>query len=210
MSRIRDSVKDQLPAVMLTLLSIVQALALEMLWTRLHEVDALYQPGWPAATLWAQMAANFGGIIVIWVVYVSTVMRFRWVPAISDSVYPFFIGIGELVLIETSGPELVGVWFLIMALIFAVMNWVSHHTLRRARLEPENEWFFRHVGPARFRDFRAAAAIVAVLSGYGVGALLLDAPAVVNLAAVLAVNALLLRQLFEASAFWERSVQSVD
>jgi hypothetical protein len=65
-----------MPAVLLTLLSIVRGLALDLLWSRGTELAFLDRPGWVAALLWAQMAANLIGIIVIWVVYVSTVMRF--------------------------------------------------------------------------------------------------------------------------------------
>jgi len=201
--RIRERVKDHLPAVLLTLLGIVQALALELLWSLVQELDALYEPTLLAATLWAQIIANFIGIILIWVVYVSTVMRFAWLPAIGDSVYPFLIGVGEFILIETSRPGFLGVWFLQMALIFAVMNWVSHHTLRRARAEEENAWFFQNVGPAALSDFYSAVAAVAGLSASGICLIAFEAPAFVRLAAVLTVNLLMLWQLYAAKRFWD-------
>ena len=58
-------------------------------------------------------------------------MRFRWVPVTVDSVYPFLIGLLEFLLIETLGPEKLGLWLIIMAMVFALMNWVSHMTVRR-------------------------------------------------------------------------------
>ena len=203
MKRIRERVKDHLPAVLLTLLGIVQALALELLWSLLQELDVLYDPTWLAATLWAQIIANFIGIILVWVVYVSTVLRFEWVPTIGDSVYPFLIGVGEFILIETARPGFLGIWFLQMALIFAIMNWVSHHTLRRARAEEENDWFFQKVGPATFRDFYPATAVVIGLGGCGVFLIAFEAPAIVSLAAVLVVNLLMLWQMYAAKRFWD-------
>ena len=210
MKRIRERVKDHLPAVLLTLLSIVQALALELLWSLVQELDALYEPTWLAATLWAQVTANFVGIILIWVVYVSTVMRFEWLPAIGDSIYPFLIGVGEFILIETARPGLLGIWFLQMALIFAVMNWVSHHTLRRARAEEENAWFFQKTGPAAFSDFYPAIAVVVGLGGLGVYFVAFEAPAIVSLGVVLIVNLLMLWQLYAAKRFWDRTFKDSE
>ena len=210
MKRIRERVKDHLPAVLLTLLGIVQALALELLWSLVEELDLLYEPTWLAATLWAQIVANFSGIILIWVVYVSTVLRFEWIPSVGDSVYPFLIGIGEFILIETVRPDGIGIWFLQMALIFAVMTWVSHHTLRRARAEEENAWFFQKVKPASLSDFYSSAAAIVGLSGCGIGFIAFETSAIVNLMAVLLVNLLMLWQLFAAKRFWDRTFVDPD
>ncbi len=205
-NEVRQRVKHHMPAVLLTLLSIVQALALELIWSRGTELAYLDQPGWVAALLWAQMAANLIGVIVIWVVYVSTVMRFSWFPTISDSVYPFVIGIGEFVLVETTRPGTLGFWFLQMAVVFALMNWVSHHTFRRARAEPENDWHFRGTPRARLRDFYPAIAVVMTLGVGGLAFLVFDLHPAIGLFAVLVVNLLLLAQLRAAKGFWERSL----
>jgi hypothetical protein len=202
---IRERVKDHLPAVLLTLLSIVQALALELLWSLLKQLDVLYEPTWLAATLWAQIIANFSGIVLVWVTYVSTVMRFEWLPTIGDSVYPLLIGVGEFILIETTRPGFLGVWFLQMALIFAVMNWVSHHSMRRARAEEENAWFFQNLGQATFRDFYPATVVVIGLGGCGICFVAFETPPFVSLAAVLIVNLLMIWQLYSAKRFWDRT-----
>lgn len=208
MNEVRERVKHHMPAVLLTLLSIVQALALELLWSRALELAHLDQSGWIAALLWAQAAANLVGIIVIWVVYASTVMRFSWMPSIGDSVYPFIIGIGEFILVETTRPDTLGFWFLQLAVVFALMNWVSHHTFRRARMEPENAWHFRDMAPAGLRDFYPAIAVVLTLSLFGLVILAFDVPAAVRFVAVLAVNLLLLAQLRAAKGFWDRTLGS--
>ena len=210
MNGVRERVKHHMPAVLLTLLSIVQALALELIWSRGTEIASLDQPGWIAALLWAQMAANLVGIVVIWVVYVSTVMRFSWLPTIGDSIYPFIIGIGEFLLVETARPGALGFWFLQMAAVFALMNWVSHHIFRRARTEPENDWHFRDVPPARLRDFYPAIAVVLTLGVVGVTFLVVDLHPGIGLVAVLAVNLLLLAQLRTAKGFWERTLSMDD
>jgi hypothetical protein len=108
MKTIRDRAKEHLPMVLLTLLSIVQALALELLWSYVRESTYLFEMTWTALLTWIQVGTNFIGIVVIWIVYASTAMRFRWIPTTSDSVYPFFIGLLEFILIETLAPAYMG------------------------------------------------------------------------------------------------------
>lgn len=204
-SRIRARVKDHLPGVLLTLLSIVQALALELLWSHLQEARYLYEATWQAAIWWLQVFANFLGIVVIWVIYASSAMRFRWVPTVSDSVFPFVVGVGEFLLVATLGPAYLGVWFLAMAGIFALMNWISHISLRRARQDPENEEFFSRVAPATLRDFFPAMASVLSLAAFGGYFLFAPGSLPVVVAGMLLVTALLLLQLYAAGVFWERT-----
>lgn len=47
-----------------------------------------------------------------------------------------------------------------LALIFATMTWISHRTMRRARLDGENDEFLARQEPATARDFYPAFTIV--------------------------------------------------
>ena len=80
---LRTRAKDHLPTVLLTLLSIVQAFSLELMWAHVTTHDDLYR--WSFITLlsWVQIFATFLGVLVIWLIYASLVMRFRWVPTTS-------------------------------------------------------------------------------------------------------------------------------
>lgn len=194
-----------MPSVLLTLLSIVQALALELLWSYVREADYMFSLSAESVLTWMQVAANFLGIIVIWIVYAGTVMRFRWLPTTSDSVYPFVVGGLEFVLIETLAPPYLGLWCLCYALVYALMTWVTHHQMRRARRDGGNDEFFAHVEPATLKDFLPAIVIVSIgaLSGTYLhlsGAR--DAMAFVIVSAFLVV---LLRQLALTARFWELS-----
>ena len=123
MSSIRNRAKDHFPMVLLTLLSIVQALALELLWSQVRETYAAYQEvSLVATTWWIQVAATFLGLVLIWVVYAANAMRFRWVPATSDSVYPFLIGVIEFMLVEALEPGRTGLWLVLIATVFAMME----------------------------------------------------------------------------------------
>jgi len=206
MKIIRDRTKENSPMVLLTLLSIVQALALELLWSQVLESADLFDLSWTALLTWIQVAASFLGIVVIWVVYASITMRFRWVPSTSDSVYPFIIGVLEFTLVETVTPEYMGWWFVCMALIFGLMTWVSHMNMRRARFDGDNDEFFTGLKPATTRDFYPA---VITIFGFILVGTYLTISGDRGIAALIAVTAalgVLVRQLIVTARFWEMSV----
>ena len=192
--------------VLLTLLSIVQALALELLWSYVRESAYLFEMSWTALLTWIQIGTSFLGIVVIWLVYASTAMRFRWVPTTSDSVYPFVIGLLEFILIEMLAPEYMGWWFFCLALIFGLMTWISHMTMRRARLDGENDEFFANLAPATARDFFPAFVIVFILILAGSYLAVTGDRGMVALVAVLVAFAGLVRQFIVAARFGEMSV----
>jgi len=205
MKIIRNRAKEHLPMVLLTLLSIVQALALELLWSYVRESAYLFEMSWTALLTWIQIGTSFLGIVVIWLVYASTAMRFRWVPTTSDSVYPFVIGLLEFILIEMLAPEYMGWWFFCLALIFGIMTWISHMTMRRARLDGENDEFFANLAPATARDFLPAFVIVFALVLAGTYLAITGDRGIVALVAVLVAFAGLVRQFIVAARFAEMS-----
>jgi len=210
MNEMRDRAKEHFPTVLLTLLSIMQALALELLWTHLRETESLFEPSWIAVLSWVQVAATFLGILLIWVVYASNMMRFRWVPVTSDSVYPFLIGLLEFMLIETLGPDEIGLWLMLMGLVFAMMSWVAQSTMRRARHDGDNDSYFDRIKPATLRDFYPQIAIVGVLAVTGVYVLVSGDQGVFALVALLSTNVVLGWQFYSAAEFWERSVVEIS
>lgn len=203
---LRTRAKDHLPTVLLTLLSIVQAFSLELMWSHVTTRDDLYQLSFPAMLSWIQIVATFLGVLVIWLIYASLVMRFRWVPTTSDSVFPFVIGIIEFALIAALGPHLLGRWFLILALIFVVMAWVSQVTLRRAREDGENDSFFSLVERARFKDYLFVMCVSGVFFVAGLYLLMSGNQGWFALFALLVATAALAMQMYSTDVFWRRSV----
>ncbi len=57
--------RELLPGVLLTLLSVVQALVLETLWSTAQESPVLFAGGPPAWIGWLQVAGVFQGIVII-------------------------------------------------------------------------------------------------------------------------------------------------
>ncbi len=200
----RERAKEHFPTVLLTLVSIVQALALELWWSHLIQVDVW--SGWTGLITALQIFATLLGIVLVWVIYSSNVMRFRWVPGTMDSVFPFLIGLIEFMLVETLGPERLGFWFVLMAVIFSFMNWIGHLTMRSARRDPDNRAYFEGVASARLRDFRGQIFGVIVLGIVGVYFILSAQRGVLALVVLLALIALLSYQFQQTAIFWKRSL----
>ena len=198
--------KDQWPQVVVTLLSIVQALALELLWDHVNDKDYLYHFSWPAVLGWAEIVATLVGVVLIWVIYSTMTMRFRWVPTIRDLVFPFVIGIIELALIASLGVATIGIWFLLLALVYAAMAWESQMLMRRARLDGENDMFFKHVPEATLRDFIPTFIVVGALALIGLYLWNTRDQGAIAFVALVAANGGLVYQLWLNNHFWRRSV----
>lgn len=206
MGPIRQRTKEHLPTVLLTLLSIIQALSLEFLWTHIKESTYLYEAGWPTPLYWAQISATFLGIIVIWIVYSSNALRFRWVPRTADSIFPFVVGLFEFALIELLGPTTMGWWFICFGVLYGLMTWIDHSIMRQARRDGENDAFFSQFEPATLRDFYPAIAIVIAFLAVGTVLMIANETGALALAVLVAVNIKCLWLIRQTSMYWNRSV----
>ena len=210
METMRSRAKAHLPHVLLTLLSIIQALALELFWSEVQTLDALFTLSWMAFGIWIQVAATFLGILVIWVVYATTVMRFSWVPGISDSVVPFFVGLLQFTLIESLGVESSGSWFICLAVIFALMYGESHMIMRRARRDPDNAEFFQQINPATIRDSISPTLMVVFLLGLGIYVLVAPDSAWVTRVGFLVSFLLLIGHIVFMAMFWKLTMGELE
>jgi hypothetical protein len=202
----RNRATDLLPSVLLTVLSMIQALALDLLWSRLRESPYLWAMDWGALLGWIQVGAMLLGFLVVWLFYVSIVMRFRWLPSLRDSVIPFGIGILEFTLIDLMGPDSLGPWFYVMALIFAVSIWASHNFYRRARQDPANREFFDTVAPATVRDFLPSMGASAAIGLLGLILHLSGNRGWLALASLLVTVAALAYQIDQTRRYWQRAI----
>jgi hypothetical protein len=206
MSVIRKRATNNFPMVLLTLLSIVQALAFELLWAEIHEHHELYQWSVIAVIGWFQVTAMLLGIILVWISYATNVMRFRWVPSTVDSLFPFLVGILQFVMIDNLGIARIALWLLLMALLFAGMNWIAHHDMKRARLNPENDEFFVNRSPATLRDFHATMVVVGSMCVASLVLWLIDTSVVLYGSCVALALAVIVKQVFVSNTFWQMSM----
>ena len=133
-NKISRRAKRNFPTVLLTLLSIVQAFALELLWGHISAQAYLYDLSFIAVLSWLQIGATLLGILLIWLVYSDLVLRLSWIPTTTDAIFPFFVGIFEFAQIGALGPSTIGLWFIMLSVLFSAMSWISHSSLKRARL----------------------------------------------------------------------------
>ena len=206
MDSIRSRATDQFPMVLLTLVSIVQALALEFLWDHLRDRSDLYDYSWIALLGWLQIAASLMGIILIWLTYSGMVMRFRWAPSTADSILPFFVGLIEFLMIDMMGPDKLGRWMIVLAVVFTTMIVVSHKVFRRARRDPANRGWFEQYSPATLRDFLPQIVVITAIVLFG-GWLWQSGnygwPA---LCALIATHVVLGYETYSAAKFWNQSM----
>ena len=206
MNPIMTRARELLPAILITVLSMIQALALELYWSKIGDSGYLWLGGWNAAIGWLQMAIVFLGIVLIWLLYVSSVLRFSWVPAMEDTVIPFFIGLLEFAMIDLIGPETLGPWFLILAAIFAVSTGANHMVMRRARQDPANAYFFDEIAPARWRDYTTTIVVIAILALLGATIWWGGPFQGLSIAALLFALAALGNQLRQTHHYWMHSL----
>jgi hypothetical protein len=137
------------PSVNLTVISIIQALALEVLWSAIIERDHLWAWNTTALTGWLQAAAVFQVIFFLWLVYVQLVMRVRWVVTARDSLIPFVLGLAQFSLASLIDPDKLHIWFYMLAATAVFGAWINVGTERAARREPDNAELFAALGPDR-------------------------------------------------------------
>jgi hypothetical protein len=207
MERVRNQAKEMFPNIHLTLISIIQALALEVLWSAVNAREHLW--AWNAAALtgWLQAAAVFELLFFLWLVYTQMVMRIRWVVTMRDSLIPFILGIGQFTLANLIHPEKLHLWFYVLAALGAFGVWVNVITEREAQAEPDNQELLAALG--RSRLLPALTPLVAcVLMSLGAGGLVQwhGAPGGLSAALVAFVNLAVLGLIGLNVIAWKRSI----
>jgi hypothetical protein len=202
----RERAKQQMPMVLLTLLSIIQALALELLWSHIKATPELLILNWAAFLSWLQIGVTLMGIILIWLLYSSVTMRFTWTPSPGDSVIPFGVGLLEFTLIATLGLENLPIWFVLLAMLFCVMPATLQSIFRRARLEKENDAFFKNVQPARLRDFYPVMFVVFLLAALGSLLAITGDTCLLALFSLLVAAAAHARQMVLSAQNWQKAM----
>jgi len=200
--------KELLPQVLLTLASIIQALALEVLWSSADDARPLWTTGVERFTGWLQVAAVFEGILLVWLYYAQLLMRFRWVPRVRDSVIPFGFGIGQFATAELLAPAELALWLYAYAAIFAFAFWASESAFGAAQRDPDNDWFFARFARGGLVRWGPTTATVGGLLLLGAITQWVGAGGRWAVAAVLVVHALLLGQLALQRWYWHRSMRA--
>jgi len=129
---VQQRLKDSFSLVYLTLLSVIQGLALA-------DLALIVGAGYQQLTVvrWLLVLVNFGVVITIWHTFTMHITLWRWIPDLRDAVIPFMIGAVELVLNHTISLSL-SAWLFIMAIIASMAMLAIWYVGQRAQEEDEN------------------------------------------------------------------------
>jgi hypothetical protein len=208
----RQRAKELSPSLVLTLLSIVQALALEVLWSSVRESAFLFEGGLPAAIGWAQVVITLQGIVVLWVAYVGLVVRFVWVPRVSDVVTPFVLGVLEFVLASALDPSWLVPWLLTLAALFVVATVTNANVFAAASELSENREHFDELAkldPGAFgpmAPYGPLAVFVALILAAAALVAFFGTDSWAALAGLLITNGVLILQFMQIRRYWNRSL----
>jgi hypothetical protein len=206
LDRNQERARQLLPAVIITVLSMIQALALEIYWTKIGESLFLWHGGWDAVIGWMQLLIVFLGMLLIWTLYISMVLRFSWIPSMEDTLIPFYIGLLEFVMIDLMGPGFIGPWFVMLAAIFGVSTWANHRVMRQARGDPANDYFFKDYTSGGWRDYIGSIVVVSTLAALGVILWIYNDSYFLAAAAMVFALIAVARQFNQARRYWMHSV----
>ncbi len=138
MERIRTQAKDMFPTVYLTMISMIQALALEVLWSAVREREYLRALDGAALTGWLQVAAMALLLFYFWNALANMVIRYRWVFSTRDSAVPFILGIAQFSLVALLQPATVHLWFYVFAATMVFVVWFMWAVVSSVASEPDN------------------------------------------------------------------------
>lgn len=199
---IKNRAIENFPSVLLTLLSIVQAIALEEMWQQLQDSPYLYEASWASLLGWLQMGLSLLTIILVWLLYVDLAMRVRFTPTVLDTTLPFFVGLVEFLLMAMARPETLGQWTIVLAVLLALVGFINHKTMRRARQNEHNEALFKNIPQATKRDIYNRSFFVATFLLLGILLMVSGDQKWIALAVLLLIAGRLTFLLRVISRFW--------
>ena len=129
---IHHKLKDSLSPIYITLLSVIQGVALA-------DLALIVGAGYQQFTLvrWLLVLINFGMVISIWHTFTIHITLWSWIPDLRDAIVPFVIGALELVFNHMISLSL-SAWLFILAIIATTATLAIWYVGQRAKEESEN------------------------------------------------------------------------
>jgi hypothetical protein len=129
---VKQRLKDSFSLVYLTLLSVIQGVALA-------DLALIVGAGYQQFTVvrWLLVLVNLGVVITIWHTFTMHITLWCWIPDLRDTVIPFMIGAVELVFNHTISLSL-SAWLFMMVIIASMAILAIWYVDRRAKEEDEN------------------------------------------------------------------------
>jgi hypothetical protein len=185
-----------------TLVSVVQAIALEVLVSRVGELGVGLEMNWQAAIVWLEIVLLGLTVFYVWVSYTLLVTMAQWVLRVFDFAAAFSVGIVQFVSIRWIGIETIRPFFAMVLVGFVAGALISYSNTRAAAARPENEAVMSALPSLRISGLLA---VVGLLGLVGVAAG--PEPSALLFLTLLLCNAFLLTALLQWFSWWNRVVR---
>lgn len=208
MEAIRKRAKELFPSIYLTLVSIIQSLALGYLLSSLKDSQQFWTLNSESLIAWLQIAAMCQIIFLIWHEYVVGVISFQWVLGISDSIIPFGFGISQFALISFINPSTLYLWLYSMGVLNGIALFAYKNMYRKAKRDTDNEEVLKVVDSCqRFTEIIVAVAgVVFIVAGLWVH--FIDPSNCIKAALVVLVNIIFVAFIIVRGHFtWQRIIR---
>jgi hypothetical protein len=136
---LRRRIRDNHPAVYLTLVSIIVALALEDLFSVVRDLDTVWGSASSSWLVWFQVLGAFVAALCVWVGYCHILLTTRWILGLWDAVSVMAVLLFLFLINATVGSESPVEWFAAAALFTWGTALVLYGNLRRAKADPDLE-----------------------------------------------------------------------
>lgn len=203
----REKALTQFPAMYITLVSVVQAIALEALAARAIAVAPGFDLQGTAALVWLEILLFGQTVFYVWISYTLLVTLAQWVLRVFDFAAAFAVGVMQFVAIEFIGMDSVVGFLVVVGLGFVMGGWISHSNIGAAARSAGNEDVIGILPRGRLTFLLVA---VGLLAGMGVLMSRLGAGAWPIAFILFGCNAILLIAQLQWFAWWRRALAPGD
>jgi hypothetical protein len=158
----QENALRQFPGMYVTLLSVVQAIALEVLVSRVGELGLGLSLTWESAIVWLEIALLGQTIFYVWVSYTLLVTLAQWVLRVFDFAAAFAVGVLEFVSIGWIGTDTTRQFLLIIAIAAFAGAWISYSNTGAAAARPENREVMEVLPSTRISILLGAVGVLGV------------------------------------------------
>ena len=136
--RPRDRALAQFPTIYVTLVSVVQAIALEVLVSRVYAVGLEPSLARDSIMVWLEVALLGQTIFYVWVSYTLLVTMAQWVLRFFDFAAAFSVGVLQFAAIGWIGPDTPRNFLIMIVIGFLAGALISRSNTGAAARRPEN------------------------------------------------------------------------
>lgn len=141
MELIRTRAMESFSSLYMTMVSLIEAIALELLVGRVQSLSGLGQLSIDSLVTWLQIVFMFEVVLGIWVAYAILTTATRWATTLLDSTTVFALGVWQFFAIGWIGDISIHHWLYFTCIGAAIALVIVRSAYASAAREPGNERF---------------------------------------------------------------------